>query len=979
MKPVITQNEIIAFLADTPPFSKLPTACLEKVALNCKLLQYRTGQWMLVRERMPAQVMVIYQGSARVLGYDQQLESQVSLTVVEKGEFLGWLSLVRGISCETVIASSEVIALALEAAEFWQMMGKFPEFAQLLARPHIAEVFELLSLDFQRQASGATDLKELTRFLWQQTIVVNLPAGQINSQLNSQQLDARRLWLISAGSVDLLTVGSRLSLDSAHNIETPVRLLGIPCGIAKNLKDENCSSAPIVEITPAPEYPLLPTVDSQKPAQTIFVSGKGTIEAPLACFQMLHRILGGDFRRNLIRKVLTNQLKSNSQISLQVAGAVVEMMGLQAQLVKVPAHVINRINAPALIYWEKSLALLYKITDSSIVVVVPETGISEYSDRQFAQIWGQVGQVLMVERGEERPEKFSLGWFLPAISKYRLALVEVFVASFFVQIFGLANPIITQIIIDTVLIQKSLDTLDILGIFLLVIGVFEAILTSLRTYLFADTTNRIDIRLGTEVIEHLLRLPLNYFERRRVGELAGRINELENIRQFLTGTALTVVLDAVFSVIYIGVMLFYSWVLTLVALATVPLFAVLTSFVVPLVQRQLRKKAERYADTQSYLVEVLTGIQTVKAQNIELKSRWQWRDRYTRYISAGFKNVLTASTANSISSFLNQFSSFVLLWVGAHLVISNQLSIGQLIAFRIIAGYVTSPLLRLMQLSQNFQEVALSIERLSDILNSAPEVQRSDRYNIPLPQIQGAVKYTNVSFGFNPDDTLQLLNINLDIPAGAFVGIVGQSGSGKSTLTKLLPRLYEPLSGQIQIDGYDIRKVELNSLRRQIGVVLQDTLLFEGTIQDNIALICPEASTEEIIAAAKAAAAHDFIMALPNGYNSVVGERGSALSGGQRQRIAIARTVLQNPQLLILDEATSALDYQFEQEVCRNLREVFHKKTVFFITHRLNTVKNADIIIIMDRGAIAEIGTHKELMAMKGRYYCLYQQQESQS
>lgn len=542
----------------------------------------------------------------------------------------------------------------------------------------------------------------------------------------------------------------------------------------------------------------------------------------------------------------------------------------------------------------------------------------------------------------------------------------------------MANPIITQIIIDTVLIQKSLDTLDILGIFLLVIGVFEAALTSLRIYLFADTTNRIDIRLGSEVIEHLLRLPLNYFERRRVGELAGRINELENIRQFLTGTALTVVLDAVFSVIYIGIMLFYSWVLTLVALATVPLFAILTTFVVPIVQQQLRKKAERYADTQSYLVEILISIQTVKAQNIELKSRWQWRDRYTRYISAGFKNVLTSSTANSISGFLNQFSSFVLLWVGAHLVISNQLSLGQLIAFRIIAGYVTSPLLRLIQLSQSFQEVALSIERLGDILDTAPEVNASDRNNIQLPDIAGAIKYIGVSFGFNPEDSLKLININLEIAPGTFVGIVGQSGSGKSTLTKLLPRLYEPVAGQIQIDGYDIRKVELNSLRRQIGIVLQDTLLFEGTIQENIALIRPDATTEEIIAAAKAAAAHDFIMALPNGYNTQVGERGSALSGGQRQRIAIARTVLQNPRLLILDEATSALDYESEQQVCRNLMEFFQDRTVLFITHRLNTVKNADTIIIMDQGVIAEQGTHTELMAMKGRYYCLFQQQESQ-
>lgn len=972
MKPVITQTEILEFLAETPPFNYLPPDTLQKVAVNCQLLQYRTGQWMLVKERMPAQVMVIYQGQARVLGDDRWTNSQISLTVVEKGEFLGWLGLVRGFSCEAVMASTEVIAITLEAAEFLQLMTTVPEFAQAVrSRPHIIEVFELLSLETQRYADATTDTKDLARQVWQETEVLNLPPGPVNSQ----QFDDQRLWLLSAGGIEGMTVGYRLALSDSPEIwqnTAEVRLLGIPW----KSPIENAAS---LKIAPAPEYPPDPLAESLAPAQTIFVSGKGTIDAPLACFQMLNQILGGSFRRDLVRKVLTNQLKTHKQISLPVAGAVIEMMGLQANLVKVPAHVINRLSAPALIYWQENLALLYKITEREVVVAAPETGVCQYSPTEFAKIWGQSGQVLMVEQAEgERPAKFSLRWFLPSIYKYRLVLVEVLVASFFVQIFGLANPIITQIIIDTVLIQKSLDTLDILGIFLLVIGVFEAALTSLRIYLFADTTNRIDIRLGSEVIEHLLRLPLSYFEHRRVGELAGRINELENIRQFLTGTALTVVLDAVFSVIYIGIMLFYSWMLTLVALATVPLFAILTTFVVPIVQQQLRKKAERYADTQSYLVEILTGIQTVKAQNIELKSRWQWRDRYTRYISAGFKNVLTSTTANSISGFLNQFSSFVLLWVGAHLVISNQLSLGQLIAFRIIAGYVTSPLLRLIQLSQNFQEVALSIERLGDILDTAPEVQPSDRQNISLPEIQGAIKYTGLSFGFNPDDSLQLININLEIPAGTFVGIVGQSGSGKSTLTKLLPRLYEPVAGQIQIDGYDIRKVELNSLRRQIGIVLQDTLLFEGTIQDNIALISPDATTEEIIAAAKAAAAHDFIMALPNGYNTVVGERGSALSGGQRQRIAIARTVLQNPRLLILDEATSALDYESEQQVCRNLMEYFRGRTVLFITHRLNTVKNADTIIIMDQGVIAEQGTHAELMAMKGRYYCLFQQQDSQ-
>ncbi|HEY9876438.1 MAG TPA: peptidase domain-containing ABC transporter, partial [Candidatus Obscuribacterales bacterium] len=482
----------------------------------------------------------------------------------------------------------------------------------------------------------------------------------------------------------------------------------------------------------------------------------------------------------------------------------------------------------------------------------------------------------------------------------------------------------------------------------------------------------------SEIIDHLFRLPLRYFERRPVGELATRINELENNRQFLTGTALTVVLDAIFSIIYIVVMVFYSWLLTLVALATLPLFILLTIVVSPVVRRQLRSKAERNAETQSYLVEVLSGIQTVKAQNIELRSRWQWQERYARYVSAGFTTAITSTTAGSISNFLNKLSGLLLLWVGAYLVLDQTLTLGELIAFRIIAGYTTSPLLRLVQIWQNFQETALSLERLSDIIDAPQEVDETNSSNIPMPAIQGAVKYENISFSYATNGPLQLNNINLEFPQGIFVGIVGQSGSGKSTLLKLLSRLYEPNSGRILIDDYDISKVELHSLRRQIGMVLQDTLLFNGTVQENIALTNPDATAEQIIEAAKIAVAHEFIMSLPNGYNTKVGERGSALSGGQRQRIAIARTVLQNPRLLILDEATSSLDYDSERQVSLNLAEAFRGRTVFFITHRLSTIKNADVILMMDKGSVVEQGIHPQLMAMKGRYYALYQQQESQ-
>jgi ATP-binding cassette subfamily B protein len=654
------------------------------------------------------------------------------------------------------------------------------------------------------------------------------------------------------------------------------------------------------------------------------------------------------------------------------------MLGLSAQLVNIPGIAVNRLPTPTLLYWQGNIAILYESSDRALVIAAPEIGLQRIKPSKFLESWGEDGQALILKTTKDTPQqRFGLNWFLPSIIRYRRVLIEVLIASFFVQLFGLVNPLMIQVIIDKVIVQNSPDTLHVLGVLLVGVAIFEAILTSLRTYLFVDTTNRIDMALGSEIIDHLLRLPLRYFEKRPVGELATRINELENIRSFLTGTALTVVLDAVFSVVYIVVMFIYSWVLTLVTLGVIPLFVLLTILVSPIVRRQLRSKAERQAETQSYLVEVLSGISTVKAQNIELRARWRWQERYGRYVSEGFKNVLTSTAAGSASNFLNKLSALLVLWVGAYLVLDQKLTLGQLIAFRIISGYVTGPLLRLAQIWQNFQATALSLERLSDIVDSPQEADESDRNNIPLPAVQGDVKYENVSFRFAASGPLQLSNVSVEIPSGTFAAIVGQSGSGKSTMTKLLARLYEPEAGRIVVDGYDISKVELYSLRRQIGIVPQETLLFDGTVQENIALTNPDATSDEIIEAAKIAAAHEFIMGLPMGYNTRVGERGSALSGGQRQRIAIARTVLNSPRLLILDEATSALDYDAERQVCLNLAQAYQGRTVLFITHRLTTIRNADIILMMDKGAIVEQGTHEELMAQKGRYYCLYLQQEA--
>lgn len=513
---------------------------------------------------------------------------------------------------------------------------------------------------------------------------------------------------------------------------------------------------------------------------------------------------------------------------------------------------------------------------------------------------------------------------------------------------------------------------------MVVMALFQGILKALRTYIFVDTTDRMDLTLGSAVIDRLLALPLSYFERRPVGELSQRLGELNTIRNFLTGTALISVLNIIFATIYLVVMLVYSPLLTAVALSTLPLYLLLVFGVAPLYKALIRKRAIAQARTQSHLIEVLGGIQTVKAQHFELTARWKWQDRYRHYVNEGFKSVALGATSSEIGQFLNQVSGLLVLWVGMWLVLKGDFTLGMLIAFRIIAGNVTGPLLQLSGLYQGFQSVQLSIERLSDILDQNPELQRAEEAGqIALPPIQGAVRFEHVSFRYASNGPYQVDNVSLDIPAGNFVGVVGQSGSGKSTLMKLLPRLYEPAQGRIFIDDYDITKVDISSLRRQIGIIPQDSLLFEGTIADNISLNDPQASTESILEAARIACAHDFIMSLGQGYATPLAERGSNLSGGQRQRIAIARTILANPRLLVMDEATSALDYDTEHQLCRNLQEWAEGRTVFFITHRLASIRHSDLILVMHHGRLEEQGTHEALMRAQGRYAALYRQQDA--
>ena len=979
----ISPNDIQAFLQPIAPFDRLSPTQLQNLVGKMKPLRFRMGQKILVDTQLPSHILAIFTGKVRLIGIEPSTNKPVSLQVLGAGAMLGWISLIRDFPCETAIASEETVCFILSATDFADLRQQDPAIAATFEIPHISEVFNLITHYFQHQnlvLPRGNDLCQLTDRVWQDAIVARALLDPLTT----------RLWFDSIAEQS--TFGVPLS---AHSLDRSQRLIGLssdiltPTAIVDDgWAETSAMNATLVEYAPDLDFQVTNNEFAAPPSQLAIeyndgkfpvVRGTGVRDEILACFQMLSLYLGIKYRRETVQRLVDMQLSRNNQASLQLCAAIAEVLGLMGRMMDVPANQICRIKNPAMIAWEDSFAVIYQVNEQQIILGTPKSGVEKIKFDRFVSLMGDTPvQVLLLQETKNiQRQKFDLAWFIPYLKPESKVLIEVLVASFFVQLLGLANPLLVQVIIDRVLGQNSAPTLAIFGILLIVVALFENILTSIRTIAFANATNRIDLALAAKIIDHLFHLPLSYFDRRAVGELSTRIVEIDKIRQFFTSTALTTILDAVFSVMYIGVMLLYSPFLTAVALSTLPLFVILSFIVSPIVRRQLRTKAECNAQNQSYLVEALGGIYTVKAQSMERRSRNQWQTFYDRYVAASFNSTITYTLAGSSSNFLNQLSSLLVLWVGASLVLDSKLTLGQMIAFRIIAGYVTGPLLRLLTIWQNFQETALSIERLSDIVDSPLEVEEANRFNIPMPLIEGKVVYEDLTFQFTSHGRPQLNRINLTFAAGDFVGIVGQSGSGKSTLMKLLPRLYEPTQGRITIDNYDISKVELYSLREQIGIVSQDPLLFEGTVQDNIAINYPDATTEEIIAAAKIAVAHDFIMSLPNGYNTRVGERGSNLSGGQKQRLAIARTILQRPRLLILDEATSALDYDTERQVCNNLVNNFRGITIFCITHRLRTVQNADRILVMDKGIVAEVGTHDELTQQRGLYYCLSHEQSA--
>jgi len=620
--------------------------------------------------------------------------------------------------------------------------------------------------------------------------------------------------------------------------------------------------------------------------------------------------------------------------------------------------------------------ILGKVAEEKVLAQFPLSPRPQTMTRgEFDAIWDGC-LVLMARRARlsDLTRRFDITWFLGAIAKYRHQLGEVLIASFFLQIFALVSPLFFQVVIDKVLVHRSMSTLDVLIIGLVTISLFEATLGTLRTYLFAHTTNRIDVELGARLFRHLISLPIAYFQARRAGDSVARVRELENIRNFLTSSALTLVIDLIFTFVFLAVMFYYAPFLTWVVLASFPAYIAISAGATPLFRRRLDEKFRRGAENQAFLVEAVSGVETLKAMAVEPQMQRRWEEQLAGYIAASFRVLSLGNTASQAVQLVNKLVIAAILYFGAQLVIDGSLTVGELVAFNMLAGRVSMPVLRLAQMWQDFHQARLSVARLGDILNITPEPVYNPR-RAALPPIRGEIAFEHVTFRYRIDGPEVLHDVSFSVAPGQVVGVVGSSGSGKSTLAKLMQRLYVPESGRVLVDGVDLAMVDPAWLRRQIGIVLQENVLFNCTVRENIALADPAMPMERVIAAAELAGAHEFILEMPEAYDTIIGERGSSLSGGQRQRIAIARALVMDPRILIFDDATSALDYESERVIQQNMRQIAEGPTVIIIAHRLSTVRLSNRILTVDRGRLVEDGTHDELVRTGGRYASLHRLQ----
>lgn len=972
---------------DSFPFQNLPIEARKQLIPKLSISTFNVGEELQTEGELPIALHCLIEGEVRVLGASNH--QCPTLSKCGTGAVIGWEALLRRRPYGSVRAAQPVRTVSISADEFERWLPKLLDaFSERISILEIADVLTHLIHNLphvEAKANFVSTLRQLELMLHAPPEAAPKLVAQYWTGSNS--IADGYDWFVSSAADATLAIATKI--EPQTSIPKPlgtVRLVGIAPSVLSTILPASSVELIRVGSTSAIDSPIVRQSQHSKTYPAYRAQTRDVFESVNVAFWNVCTYLDIPYRPQSLRAWYPS-FAALSVTPISLCPRIAPIFGLHTRSIKTSATAagLARVQCPALIVVDDELCVLYHATSRRVTIATPHNGRIDLDARALRNRLAVSGtasgvpcvEVVQISRlNENSSQPFGWRWLASSLVSQRSILIQVVLASIFIQLLGLANPLLIQQIIDRVIIAGNGNAMPVFAALILAFAVLESILTVLRTYLLNSTTNRIDLLLGTQIVRHLMNLPLAFFGQRAVGDVSARIFELEKVRQFLTGTFFTVAIDVLFSIVYIGVMSIYSVWLTLCVLVAVPVIIGSTLLVAPMFEKLIRKRADQSAQMQAYLIERLNGIFTIKAQNQEATVQATWRDQYMRFLGTGFRTAMLSAGYQSATTLTSNISSLLVLIVGGQLVLSGQLTLGGLIAFRILAGYVTAPLVRLSRLWQNFQEADQSMQHLRDITDAPAEFSPEDAQKMSLPPIKGRVQYENVNFGFQPNQ-LQLQDINLTIAPGCFVGVVGQSGSGKSTLVKLLLRLQTVNSGQIYIDGIDISKTSLRSLRSQVGIVPQEPILFNGTVRDNIAGD-QEVDDAQIIEAARIACAHDFIMTLADGYNTPTGERGASLSGGQRQRIAIARMVLASPRLVILDEATSALDYDTERRVVENLMRRFSETTVLFITHRLANLRRADWIVYLQSGVLVEQGTHAQLMAAQQRYYCLYRQQSKE-
>ena len=982
----MTTSSPSSLLQGFAPFDLLPPELIPLLEPLLEPCRFRLGQTVLLPEVLPQGVLLIRSGQLRSLAPALRGKGLRTIERLGPGAIAGWVSLLRQQPCEHLRASTEVEALMLPAERFRELLEGHP--ALTAAFQHRLAAPELHALLLALAPYHPWALSQIEA--WPEPLASSTVRSQVPGPETGLGLPAGYRWFCSSGG--------RLA-DPWSDPPPPLPPLapGAPwlrlIGLTAPPEPEPTRSSPrasadtslIAEVLEEDEYSPSPETSNPRThrpqGQLSLTPASGPRDIPLAIIRALADYFGLPLNRDAINDQIDAILQRQQQLNLINLGQILDGLGLKVLLSRIPLDRLTRVPLPVVLEQNGRFGLLDGIDSQGNAhileaemgpLVVPLTDL--LSDDQ-----GEVELLLLERKGDAKERRFSWGWYLPYLQGHRRALIEVAVASLVANLLKLVPALGIMVLLQQVVSSRSIGALISICALILLAALVEGILKTLRSFIFTDTANRIDQATKGTILDQLLRLPQGFFDSRPVGQVMFYLNQLDRLREFLLGRSITTLIDLLFSLVFLLVLLLISPLLTLVSLATsLPLLLILGLVSTPIVREQIRLSIAASVRTFSFLNESISAIQTIKSQNAELKTLWEFENRYSSYIGEDFKLKITQESVTNLSEFIGRINQTFVTAFGVWLLIENRINMGEFFAFRILSGEVTGPMVNLVSTWQNFQFASRQLQVLGDVVDRSTEQTLAEAQNIPMPPLQGQVSFLDVTFRFTDTAPMILQGVNLEIPTGAFVGLVGGSGSGKSTLLKLLPRFYRPAEGTVLIDGLDIGKVELYSLRRQIGVVPQDSVLFDGTVRENLLLVKPDATVKEMMRAARIACAHDFIMELPQGYNSKVGERGAGLSGGQRQRLALARAVLQNPRMLILDEATSALDASTERQVCINLFEAFRGRTVFFITHRLSTVRPADFIVLMNQGAVMEVGNHQQLLDLRGWYYALHRSQSQE-